>query len=117
MKDWTTSKTGHTNSSEKYNDIVDEVERLIYDSAHDIIHGNINQLSRLIVSQLAHKHNMVPYNPSLIRLVVCGFWCCVNYVKCLLYGHILDHYIGKRSLEYYGQCLVCGKRLKNKKEK
>ncbi len=59
--DWTIDpETGKSNSSELYLSLVQEVERLIRNQAHDLISGNANGVARLIVSQLAHQHGLSP---------------------------------------------------------
>ncbi len=64
--DWTVDpKTGRSNSSEPFNDICYAVDRLIRDSAHDLINGNVDCVARLIVAQLAHKHGMSPKGVSI----------------------------------------------------
>lgn len=57
--DWT-AKDGVSNSSEEYLRLVDIVERLIREDAHVLINGNVRETARLIMSQLAHKHNVGP---------------------------------------------------------
>ncbi len=59
--DWTVNpETGRSNSSEIFNKLCLEVERLIRESAHDIVSGRANNVARLIMAQLAHKHGMEP---------------------------------------------------------
>jgi len=59
VKDWT-EKDGKSNSSDKYFEAVSAVNQLIQDSAHKLIGGYSHDVARLIVSQLAHKHNLSP---------------------------------------------------------
>lgn len=54
-KDWTEG-----NTSRLYLDIVAEVDRLIRSDASNLLAGYGNQTARLVVSQLAHEHGLVP---------------------------------------------------------
>lgn len=59
--DWTTDPvTKYSNSSAEYKRLVKEVERLIRDSAHSLINGDVSCVAALIVSQLAHVHGLRP---------------------------------------------------------
>lgn len=59
--DWTVNpETGRSNSSQAYYDLVYAVESLIRQDAHKLIAGRADATARLIVSQLAHVHGMVP---------------------------------------------------------
>lgn len=60
MSDWTRGADGRANTSELYLKLVGEVERLIRGQAHALIGGAADTVARLIVSQLAHEHGMVP---------------------------------------------------------
>jgi len=60
LKDWTASEDGRSNSSTIYLKLVDEVDRLILNSAFDLIHGNSKAVAGLIVAQLAHVHELSP---------------------------------------------------------
>lgn len=57
--DWT-EKDGRSNSSERYLDIVATVQSLIGNAGHDLIHGRLETVASLIVSQLAHRHGLSP---------------------------------------------------------
>lgn len=59
-EDWTRNSDGRSNSSNRFLFLVSEVERLIRNSAHDIVGGHIESVARLIMAQLAHKHGMRP---------------------------------------------------------
>lgn len=61
---WTYDSAGSSNSSPKFLEICDEVERLIRSSAHTLISGNADHVARLIVAQLAHVHGMTPSSVS-----------------------------------------------------
>lgn len=58
--DWTKSEDGRSNSSDRYNELVVIVSELIRSEAHSLIGGNIETVAGLILSQLAHKHNVGP---------------------------------------------------------
>lgn len=61
LHDWTIDPvTGRSNSSGRYEALVNDVEQLILDSGSSLIRGYTNGVARLIVSQLAHKHGMKP---------------------------------------------------------
>lgn len=61
LHDWTVDPvTGRSNSSERYCELVEAVERLIRGDAHKLIGGRADLTARLVVSQLAHEHGMVP---------------------------------------------------------
>ena len=60
MSDWTESENGACNNSDIYLKLVDEVDRLIRNSAFDLIRGKSRCVARLIVSQLAHIHKLSP---------------------------------------------------------
>ncbi len=62
--DWTCAPDGRSNSSEKFDECVNAVQRLILDSAFDLIRGNSEAVARLIVAQLAHVHGLVPKPPG-----------------------------------------------------
>ena len=57
--DWTAAD-GRTNSSDAFNRIVDHVERIIRNSAHDLMSGRADTTAAVIVAQLAHVHGMRP---------------------------------------------------------
>lgn len=58
--DWTADGQGFTNSSPVYVDLVAAVEGLIRRSAHELLAGRADMTARLIVSQLAHVHGLMP---------------------------------------------------------
>ncbi len=59
--DWTINPdTGQSNSSDAFNAICDEVERLIRGDARNLIAGSADSTARLIVAQLAHVHGLAP---------------------------------------------------------
>ena len=58
--DWTADEFGRSNSSERYVELVQAVERLIRGDAHFLLSGRADMTARLIMSHLAHKHGMVP---------------------------------------------------------
>ena len=53
--DWTIGKDGRINSSNEYLRLCDIVTEVVKESAHDLINGNTNKVSRLIVANLAHR--------------------------------------------------------------
>lgn len=57
--DWT-RHDGCANRSELYDGLSKAVENLIRNSASALINGRTNDVSRLIVAQLAHKYKFVP---------------------------------------------------------
>lgn len=61
-ENWTTDENGISNSSKRYLELVDAVERLIRGDAHKLLAGKANDTARLIVSNLAHEHCMIPGN-------------------------------------------------------
>lgn len=59
--DWTVDPaSGRSNSSDEFEGLCRAVERLIRDSAHDLISGDAGTVARLIMAQLAHKHGLGP---------------------------------------------------------
>lgn len=63
--DWTVDpKTGRSNSSEKFSELVAEVQRLIRSEAFQLISGNHEPTARLIMAQLAHVHKLSPLAES-----------------------------------------------------
>ena len=61
VRDWTDHpKTGHTNSSPKFEELVKEVTRLIRADAHSLLAGHADMTARLIMAQLAHVHGLGP---------------------------------------------------------
>lgn len=58
--DWTAGPDGVANTSQKYLDLVMEVERLIRSDAHQLLSGREDRTARLIVSNLAHKYGLAP---------------------------------------------------------
>lgn len=61
--DWTVGEDGRSNTSKQFKKICGEVESLIRDSSHSLINGKVSDVARLIVANLAQKHNMV-FNDS-----------------------------------------------------
>lgn len=60
MEDWTVDERGRTNSSPKFLELCDAVEKLIREDAHCLINGGADRTARLIIAQLAHIHGMRP---------------------------------------------------------
>lgn len=58
--DWTKAKNGRTNSSKQFLFLVSEVESIIRGGAHSLINGQVNQVARVIMAQLAHRHGLRP---------------------------------------------------------
>ena len=59
--DWTIDpRSGNSNSSSLFNILSAEVGRLIRDSAHSLIAGRTDDVARLVIAQLAHKHGLRP---------------------------------------------------------
>lgn len=58
--DWTRGPDGRSNSSEEYLKAVAAVERMIRNSAFSLINGQVHDVARLIVSQLAFVHGLGP---------------------------------------------------------
>lgn len=52
--------SGRSNSSAEFNFLVTEVSRMIRDSAHSLISGNTDSVSRLILARMAHIYGLVP---------------------------------------------------------
>lgn len=60
-EDWTIDpQSGRTNSSERYIQLAGEVEQMIRNSAFSLLAGRADSVARLIISQLAHAHRLVP---------------------------------------------------------
>lgn len=59
FKDWT-CKHGMANSSEKYLEIAEAIEKVILNGAHDLLRGRSHVVARVILSHLAHKYEMAP---------------------------------------------------------
>lgn len=65
--DWTIDpKSHHTNSSPEFDQLCKEVERLIRDSAHSLINGQVGSVAGLIMAQLAHVHGMAPQSSKIL---------------------------------------------------
>lgn len=64
MNDWTV-KDGRTNSSDEFERIADEIERLIRNDSYMLISGRADNTARLILAQLAHVHHMRPVTPTI----------------------------------------------------
>lgn len=62
--DWTAAD-GVSNCSALFEDLSYEVAELIRSSAHSLLAGNVNQVGRLIMAQLAHKHGLAPAREAL----------------------------------------------------
>lgn len=61
MKDWTIdSKTGRSNSSELFEILCKEVERIIRSDAFHLIGGRADMTARLILARLAHEFKLAP---------------------------------------------------------
>ena len=59
--DWTLDKsTLRSNSSELFTDLCKEAESVIRDDAFALIGGRADLTARLIMAQLAHKHQLIP---------------------------------------------------------
>ena len=59
--DWTVDpETGRSNSSQRFNELCVEVERLIRGDAHALIGGRADKTAGLIMAQLAHVHGLAP---------------------------------------------------------
>lgn len=58
--DWTRDENGRSNSSPRFIELCREVERLIRGDAHQLIQGRADRTARLVMAQLAHKHNVGP---------------------------------------------------------
>jgi dihydroneopterin aldolase len=57
--DWT-ERDGRANSSLKFVNLCTAVEKLIRQSAHDLILGRADRVAGLIMAQLAHVHGLAP---------------------------------------------------------
>ena len=58
---WTDNpKTGRSNDSPLFEELVVDVESIIRRDAHTLINGGANSTARLIVAQLAHRHGLAP---------------------------------------------------------
>jgi hypothetical protein len=65
--DWTVNpETGRSNSSERFNELVDEVARLLGSGASGYVLDRrwIAGKAALIMAQLAHVHHLVPAAPD-----------------------------------------------------
>jgi hypothetical protein len=59
--DWTRDpETGRSNSSLKFELLVETVAGLIRSDAHTLMSGNAESTARLIMAQLAHVHKLAP---------------------------------------------------------
>lgn len=58
-KDWT-AKDGCSNSSELFERLEGEIERVIRTMAHDLIRGRAEIVAGLILARLAHKFRLGP---------------------------------------------------------
>lgn len=64
--DWTVDpETKRSNSSPEFTNLVSEISRLIKDSAHGLLNGQVEKAARLILAQLAHKHGLAPHRVSV----------------------------------------------------
>ncbi len=64
MTDWTINPiTQRSNSSDKFEELVAEVRRLILDSSHLLLRGQADSVARLIMAQLTHVHHLEPASP------------------------------------------------------
>jgi hypothetical protein len=59
--DWT-AKDGRSNSSDKFQELTQEVARIIRNSAFDLIAGRSETVAGLIMAQLAHNYEVGPLN-------------------------------------------------------
>ena len=57
---WTEDDEGVTNNSPLYLYLVQEVAKLIRNDAHNLLNGGAHLTARLVLSQLANVHGMVP---------------------------------------------------------
>lgn len=57
---WTTDATGLDNSSEAFRTTVSIVAGIIRGQAHALISGDVENVARLVVAQLAHVHGFAP---------------------------------------------------------
>ena len=60
LMDWTCDETGRANSSALFDQLVDEVGRLIRGGASDLLCGDVDAVARRIVAHLAHRHGLAP---------------------------------------------------------
>jgi hypothetical protein len=58
--DWTRDDTGRSNSSILFNDIVDDVVRMIRNEGASLIMGYTHGVARGIVARIAHVHGLAP---------------------------------------------------------
>lgn len=59
--DWTIDpETGRSNSSPEFLELVEVVERIIQNSAHDLVAGRPEKVARLILARLAHGYGLSP---------------------------------------------------------
>jgi hypothetical protein len=66
--DWTRGPDGRSNTSEKFCEIESAIEKLIRQSAFDLIAGHAGTVAGLIVAQLAHVHGVGPRAELLAAL-------------------------------------------------
>lgn len=58
--DWTANTDGTSNSSDEFYRLAGAVGDLIQSRAHDIVGGKADRVARLIVANLAHRHDLAP---------------------------------------------------------
>lgn len=71
-----TAHNGHSNTSPTFERLCDAVERIIRNGAADLIAGDAGSVARTIMAQLAHRHNLVPFDDIDVvrsRLISDGF--------------------------------------------
>lgn len=69
--DWTRSETGHSNSSDLFNELSEYVEDLIRNSAFDIVRGDLRRVGGLIMAHLAHRYSLMP-QPTKVHIAIDG---------------------------------------------
>ncbi len=65
VNDWTALPNGPSNSSDLFEHLVDEINRLIRGDAHMLLSGHSRSTARLILAQLAHAHHLAPLRIDL----------------------------------------------------
>lgn len=100
-KDWTQDKDGRANSSELFQGLVGEVDRLIKDSSHDLIAGQTRSVAGLILAQLAHKHGLSPAIERPAMEFAMGY-CLDQHIIRVVVKDIKDHGDIQQAIREYG---------------
>lgn len=58
--DWTVGPKNKSNTSQTFNALVADIERIIRNDAATIVAGRANLTARIIAAQIAHSHHFLP---------------------------------------------------------